>query len=94
MRSVQVTSDVTLKSYTFSKPLDLSESNGKKKKHINGNILIRILLIILYLFHFIPISKPNKKVYFSLSLSFSSTTCFSLFLSSPLLFHLQWLGYR
>ena len=37
MRSVQVTSDVTLKSYTFSKPLDLSESNGKKK-----NILMAI----------------------------------------------------
>ena len=37
MRSVQVTYDVTLKSYTFSKPLDLSESNGKKK-----NILMAI----------------------------------------------------
>ena len=82
MRSVQVTSDVTLKSYTFSKPLDLSESNGKKKKHINGNILIRILLIILYLLHSIPIFKSKKKSiclslfllhHTFLSLSFSST---------------------
>ena len=31
MRWVQVTPGVTLKSYTFSKPLDLSRSNGKKK---------------------------------------------------------------
>ena len=60
------------KEFIFSKPLDLSGSNGKKKKkHINGNILIRILLIILYLFYSIPISKPNKKVYLSLSLSLS-----------------------
>ena len=33
MRWVQVTPSVTLKSYTFSKPLDLSRSNGKKKIH-------------------------------------------------------------
>ena len=31
MRWVQVTPGVTLKSYTFFKPLDLSKSNGKKK---------------------------------------------------------------
>ena len=31
MRWVQVTYGVTLKSYTFSKPLDLSKSNGKKR---------------------------------------------------------------
>ena len=31
MRWVQVTHGVTLKSYTFSKPLDLSKSNGKKR---------------------------------------------------------------
>ena len=56
MRSVQVTSDVTLKSYTFSKPLDLSRSNGQKKTFINANILISISLIIYYLLHSMPIS--------------------------------------
>ena len=30
-RWVQVTPGVTLKSYTFSKPLDLSRSNGQKR---------------------------------------------------------------
>ena len=47
MRWVQVTPDVTLKGYTFFKPLDLSRSNGQKKTLINANILIRISLIIL-----------------------------------------------
>ena len=28
MRWIQVTPGITLKSYTFSKPLDLSKSNG------------------------------------------------------------------
>ena len=31
MKWVQVTFGITLKSYTFFKPLDLSKSNGKKK---------------------------------------------------------------
>ena len=31
MRWVQVTHGVTLKSYTFFKPLDLSRSNGQEK---------------------------------------------------------------
>ena len=43
MRWVQVTTDVTLKSYTFFKPLDLSRSNGKKKTLINANILIDLI---------------------------------------------------
>ena len=49
MRWVQVTPDVTLKSYTFFKLLDLSRSNGKKKTLINADIPIKILFIILYL---------------------------------------------
>ena len=51
-------------SYTFlfSKLLDLSRSNGKKKKTIiNNDILIRISFIISYLWHSIPIFKPKKK---------------------------------
>ena len=62
-------------SYTFFKPLDLSRSNGKKKKKtlINVNILIRISLIIPHLLYFISISKPKKSVIFdSLSIYFSS----------------------
>ena len=43
-------------SCTFSKPLDLSKSNSKKKTLINANIMITISLIILYLLCFIPIS--------------------------------------
>ena len=31
MRWIQVTPDITLKIYTFFKPLDLNRSNGKKK---------------------------------------------------------------
>ena len=69
MRWVQVTPGITLKSYTFSKLLDLSKSNGKKKKKlINANILIKISFIIPNLWHFILISKP-KKIYMFLSLS-------------------------
>ena len=69
---VQVTPDVTLKSYTFFKPLDLSRSNGQKKTLININILIRILLIMPHLLYFISISKPKKTIIFdSLSLRFS-----------------------
>ena len=49
MRWIQVTPGITLKSYTFSKPLDLSRYNGKKKTLINANIPIRISLIIPYL---------------------------------------------
>ena len=62
-RWVQVTPGVTIKSYTFFKPLDLSRSNGKKKTLINANILIRISLIIPHLLYFISISKPKKKCY-------------------------------
>ena len=43
------TPGITLKSYTFSKPLDLSRYNGEKKTLINANIPIRISLIIPYL---------------------------------------------
>ena len=86
-------------SYTFFKPLDLSRSNGQKKTLINVNILINISLIILYLLHSIPISKP-KKTQKSISLFFFSH-CFSkkkkkisplhasLSLSPPLLFPLH-----
>ena len=72
-------------SYTFFKSLDLSRSNGKKKKKktlINANILIRISLITSHLLYFISISKPKKKcLYDSLSLSLR----FSLYLF--LLYH-------
>ena len=60
----EVTPGVTLKSYTFFKPLDLNRSNGKKKTLINVNILIRILLIMPHLLYFISISKPKKSVIF------------------------------
>ena len=77
-RWVQVTPvGVTLKSYTFfwpldlRKPLDLSRSNGKKKTLINANILTSISLIILYLLHSIRISKPNKRIHLTFSLSLS-----------------------
>ena len=76
-RWVQVTPDVTLKGYTFFKPLDLSRSNGKKKILINANILIRILLIMPHLLYFISISKPKKSV---ISDSLSLSLLFSLYL--------------
>ena len=79
-------------SYTFFKPLDLSRFNGKKKKLINANILIKILLIILYLLYFISISKSKKSVIFdslSLSLSLSLSTFLSLVILGTLL--IQWL---
>ena len=47
MRWVQVTPGITLKSYTFSKPLDFSRSNGQKNTLINADILINISFIIL-----------------------------------------------
>ena len=49
-RWVQVTPGVILKSYTFFKPLDLSRSNGKKKKKtlINANILIDLIYYSLF----------------------------------------------
>ena len=48
MRWVQVTPGVTLKSYIFFKPLDLSRSNGKKKTLINANILIDLIYYPLF----------------------------------------------
>ena len=80
----KVTPGVTLKSYTFFKPLDLSRSNGKKKTLININILIRILLIIPHLLYFISISKPQKSVIFDCLSMF-----LSLSLSPPPLFYLH-----
>ena len=48
MRWVQVTPGVTLKSYTFFKPLDLSRSNGQKEILINANILIDLIYYLLF----------------------------------------------
>ena len=48
MRWVQVTPGVTLKSYIFCKPLDLSRSNGQKKALINANILIDLIYYPLF----------------------------------------------
>ena len=48
MRWVQVTPGVTLKSYIFFKPLDLSRSNGQKKTLINANILIDLIYYPLF----------------------------------------------
>ena len=77
MRWVQVTSGVTLKSYTFFKPLDLSKSNSKKKTLINTNILIRIQLIIPHLLYLYLSLNPkifdSLSLYVFLSISFSST---------------------
>ena len=47
-REVQVTSGVTLKSYTFFKSLDLSRSNAQKKIIINTNILIDLIYYLLF----------------------------------------------
>ena len=68
MRWVQYTLGVTLKSYTFFKPLDLSRSNGQKKTIINTNILIKISLIFPPSLYFISISKPKKNIYIYLTL--------------------------
>ena len=58
-------------SYTWcnSKLLDLSKSNGKKKTLINANIPTSISLIVPCLLHSIRISKPNKRIHLTLSLS-------------------------
>ena len=80
MRWVQVTPGVTLQSYTFFKPLDLSRSNGQKNTLINAKILIRISLIIHHLLYFISISKLKKLLYLTLSLSLSLSLRFSLYL--------------
>ena len=48
MRWIQVTSGITLKSYTLFKLLDLSRSNGKKKSLINANILIDFIYYLLF----------------------------------------------
>ena len=80
-------------SYTFFKPLDLSRSNGKKKKTIiNANILTSISLIIPCLLHSIRISKPNKRIHLILSLSLSlyvwcSSLCLFVCLRLLLLHH-------
>ena len=39
---------LTLKSYTFFKPLDLSRSNYKKETIINANILIDLIYYPLF----------------------------------------------
>ena len=96
MRWVQVTPGVTLKSYIFFKPLDLSRSNNKKKTLINANILIRILLIIPHLLYFISISKPKKSVIFdslSLSLSLSLYVSLSMSFSSTIVLP-PWIDYQ
>ena len=49
---------VTLKSFTFFKPLDLNRSNGQKKTLINVNILIDLIYYLLI--HSILISEPKK----------------------------------
>ena len=51
---------VRWREYIFSKPLNLSRSNSKKKTLINANILISISLIIPYLLHSIPIFRHGK----------------------------------
>ena len=44
----RVTPGVTLTSYTFFKPLNLSRSNGKKETIINANILIDLIYYLLF----------------------------------------------
>ena len=76
MRCVQVTPSVTLKSYTFFKPLDLSRSNSQKNVLINTDILIWISFIIF--------------IYNILYLSLCSLFLINyMFLSPPLLFHIH-----
>ena len=71
MRWVQVTPSVTLKSYTFFKPLNLSRSNDQKKALINTKYLINYPLL-----HSILISKSQKKwTLDSLSLSSKPFVC-------------------
>ena len=48
IQMVQVTLSVTLKSYTFFKPLDLSISNSQKMIIINANILIDLIYYLLF----------------------------------------------
>ena len=48
MRCVQITPNVTLKSYTFFKSLDLSRSDKKKNILINANILIDLIYYPLF----------------------------------------------
>ena len=71
MRWVQITSSVTLKSYTFFKPLNLSISNGQKNTLINADILTRISFIILiYNISYLSLI-PKIGIFFSLlSLSY------------------------
>ena len=56
MRWVKVTPGVTLKSYTFFKPLNLSRSNDQKKALINTKYLINYPLFIAF-FSYIYIPK-------------------------------------
>ena len=79
MRCIQVTPSVTLKSYTFSKPLDLSRSNGKKNALINVDILIKISFIIfIYNIPYLSLI-PKICIFFSL-LSLSLLHCSSTFI--------------
>ena len=66
IRWVQVTPDITLKSYTFSKPLDFSRSNSQKNALINAIILIRFSFIIL-IYNILYLSLISKIcIFFSL----------------------------
>ena len=85
IRWVQVTPSVTLKSYTFSKPLDLSRSNSKKNALINANIMIKISFIIL-IYNIPYLSLIPKIGIFSLC---SLILIHYMFLSPPLLFNLH-----
>ena len=65
-RWIQVTPNITLKNYKFSKPLDLSKSNGQKNAFINVDILLRISFIILiYNISYLSLI-PKIGIFFSL----------------------------
>ena len=72
--------------------MDLSKSNDPKRTLINANIPTNISLIIHCLLHSICISKPNKRIHQTLSLSLSlyvwcSSLCLSVCLCLLLLLH-------
>ena len=87
MRQVQVTPGVTLQNYTFSKLLNLSRSNSQKNVLINGDILIKILFIIL-IYNILYLSlNPKICIFFSMLSLFHPLHVFyrkPLMQSSPL----------